>query len=114
MHEISLIRTIISTLEEEFPGRSEQIRGIHLKVGLLSNIQPILMHNAFDAVRLDEPRYSRASLHVEVLPVQIYCGTCDLISEIENYRFCCHRCGRPMTKLVQGEELLISQVEFDS
>jgi hydrogenase nickel incorporation protein HypA/HybF len=111
MHEISLVRSIFRTLEDEFPGEMERIRGIHLSVGLLSNVQPVLMQSAFSAVLEDEPRYNKASLHVEVLPVLIHCSECDITIEVRNYRFVCS-CGKPSRDIVQGEELLISKVEF--
>jgi hydrogenase nickel incorporation protein HypA/HybF len=43
MHEISLVRNIFRTLEDEFPQDMNRVRGIYLTVGLLSNVQPILM-----------------------------------------------------------------------
>lgn len=112
MHEISLVRNIFKTLEDEFPGEIERVRGIYLTVGLLSNVQPILMQNAFEAVLEDKPTYRKASLHVEVKPVLIYCDECDKTTEVKEYRFVCS-CGKPSRNVVQGEELLISKVEFE-
>ncbi|AFK03955.1 hydrogenase expression/synthesis HypA [Emticicia oligotrophica DSM 17448] len=111
MHEISLVRNIFKTLEEEFPNDIPKIRGIFLKAGLLSNVQPILMQNAFQAVLEDQPKYQNTSLHVEVLPILIYCDSCNKTCEVEQYRFVC-TCGKPSRNVVQGEELLISRVEF--
>jgi len=111
MHEISLVRNIFKTLEDEFPGEIQRVRGIHLRVGLLSNVQPILMQNAFAAVLDDEVRYNKISLYVEVLPVLIYCDKCNTTTEVHNYKFACS-CGKPSREIVQGEELLISKVEF--
>jgi hydrogenase nickel incorporation protein HypA/HybF len=112
MHEISLVRNIFRTLEDEFPGGMNRIRGIHLTVGLLSNVQPILMQNAFEAVLEDEPRYNKTTLHVEVLPILIHCDDCDKTTEVKNYTFVCS-CGKSSRNIVQGEELLISKVEFE-
>ena len=111
MHEISLVRNIFRTLEDEYPGEISKIRGIHLTVGLLSNVQPVLMQNAFEAVLEDEPHYKKTSLLVEVLPVLIHCDDCDINTEVKNYKFVCS-CGKPSRNIVQGEELLISKVEF--
>lgn len=113
MHEISLVRNIFRTLEDEFPGETERIRKISLTAGILSNVQPILMQNAFEAVLEEETRYRKASLEVTVLPVRIKCETCDTVSEIIDYRFVCSACGRPSRNIIQGEELLISKVEFE-
>ena len=112
MHEISLIRNIFQTLEDEFPGEMDRIRGIHLRVGLLSNVQPILLQNAFNAVLEGEPRYRLASLHVEVLPVLIHCDVCDRDSEVKYSKFVCSHCGKPSRNMIQGDELMISKVEF--
>ena len=111
MHEISLVRNIFKTLEAEFPDDLQRIRGIYLTVGLLSNVQPILMQSAFEAILVDQPDYSKTSLHVEVLPVLIKCDECDLITQVKNYKFICS-CGQPCSNIIQGEELLISKVEF--
>ena len=111
MHEISLVRNIFRTLEDEFPGEMERIRCIHLTVGELSNVQPILMQNAFKAVLEDEPLYQQASLHVEVLPVLIHCDDCNINVQVHHYKFVC-TCGKPSRHIIQGEELLISKVEF--
>lgn len=112
MHEISLVRNIFKTLEDEFPGQIDKVRGIHLNVGLLSNVQPILMQNAFEAILLDEPKFSKASLHVKVLPVLVHCDDCHKDSEVQQYKFACAACGKPSKNIIQGEELLISKVEF--
>jgi hydrogenase nickel incorporation protein HypA/HybF len=111
MHEISLVRNILRTLEDEFKEEVKSIRVIHLTVGLLSNVQPILMQNAFEAVLEDEPFYKRTKLKVEVLPILIYCEECDKKTEVQNYKFACS-CGKPSRNIVQGEELLISRVEL--
>ena len=111
MHEISLVRNIFRTLEDEFPDKMDQVRGIYLRVGLLSNVQPILMQNAFEAVLIDEPRYSNTSLHVEVLPILIRCDDCGAVTEVQQYRFVC-TCGKPGRNIIQGEEMMIGKVEF--
>lgn len=113
MHEISLVRNIFHTLEAEFPQRVHEIRGIYLKVGLLANIQPILMQNAFEAVLEDEPQYKKAKLYIEMLPILVYCEHCKKNSEVHHYSFKCSYCKQPCAQIVQGEELLITKVEFE-
>jgi hydrogenase nickel incorporation protein HypA/HybF len=111
MHEISLVRNIFRTIEEEFPGRLQDITRIQLKAGILSNVQPVLMQNAFDAVALDDSRYAGIELEVKVLPILIQCNDCGATTEVKQYRFIC-KCGKPSNTIIQGEELMISQVEF--
>ncbi|MDQ6902064.1 MAG: hydrogenase maturation nickel metallochaperone HypA [Bacteroidota bacterium] len=111
MHEISLVKNIFKTLEDEYPGELHKIRGIYLTVGILNNVQPILMQNAFEAVLEEEPNYKKTSLVVEVLPVLIHCDDCDINIEVKNNKFVCS-CGKPSRNIMQGQELLISKVEF--
>lgn len=114
MHEISLVRTIFRTLEEQFPaGDLEKISAIDLKIGPLANVEPVLLQNAFDAVvQEDEPRFRSATLHINMVPILVQCPDCGQITEVQQYRFVC-ACGKPCGNVVQGNELLIERVVFD-
>lgn len=112
MHEISLVRNIFKTLEEEFPEDFRKVKKIFLKAGILSNVQPILMQNALEAVQADQPEYGKTSLEIELLQILIYCDDCKKNTQVEQYKFICD-CGKPSRNVVQGEELLISRVEFE-
>jgi hydrogenase nickel incorporation protein HypA/HybF len=114
MHEISLVRNIFNTLRSEFTeAEINSIRRINLTAGVLSNIEPQLMQNAFEAVIATElPQLSAAKLHITTLPVIIHCPDCDLRTEVQQYKFVCRQCGRPSNAVVQGDELLISGVEL--
>ena len=113
MHEISLVRTIAGTLEAEFSEEElNRLTKINLRVGLLSNVQPVLMQNAFGAVQEGEGKFKDVVLDIEVLPVIIRCEMCTHESQIDNYKFACANCGRPTSNVIQGNELLIHKVEF--
>ncbi|MEN0050877.1 MAG: hydrogenase maturation nickel metallochaperone HypA [Bacteroidota bacterium] len=113
MHEISLVRSIFNTLEAEFSEEElNSISAIDLKVGLLSNIEPILMQNAFEAVTTAEEKFQAVKLNIHLIPIEIYCAECDRNSTIENYKFVCSNCQKPNNNIVKGTELLIHQVHF--
>ena len=113
MHEISLIRSIFNTLESEFSTTDLQdMTAINLKVGKLSNVEPILLQNAFDAVTTAEEKYQSVQLNVELVPIEIYCKNCDTHSEIKAYKFVCASCQQPNNNVVKGTELLIHQIQF--
>ena len=112
MHEISLVRNIFCTIEEQYPDiPPEKIKCIYLQVGELSNVEPVAMHNAFEAVIENDIRYRNAELHIKVTTILIYCDDCKKTSGIKDYHFVCS-CGKPSKKLVQGDELLITKIEF--
>lgn len=113
MHELSLARNIFDAIEETFPKeRLMNMIQIDLKVGLLSNVEPILMQNAFDAIIAQEPIYQGVKLNITTVPVLIHCNQCSEVSEIAHYKFYCELCGSPDVFIKQGNELLISSVHF--
>ncbi len=114
MHEISLVRSIFKTLEAEFSTEElNRMSTIDLKVGLLSNVEPVLMQNAFEAVTTAELKYQEVKLNVELVPIEIHCESCKTNSEIKDYKFTCSSCGKPSNNIVKGMELLIHQVHFN-
>lgn len=113
MHEISLVRNMFYTIEEQFPELApENIQCIYLQLGELSNVDPIAMRNAFEAVIEDDGRYRHIRLDITVTPILIYCDDCKKTSGIKDYRFVCG-CGKPSKNIVQGDELLITKVQFE-
>ena len=113
MHEVSLVRNMFNTLEDSFsPEELQRLSGIDLQVGLLSNIEPTLMQNAFEAVTTAEEKFQDTQLNIELIPIEIHCEHCDSNSRIENYKFVCASCGQPNNNVVKGTELLIHKVHF--
>ncbi|MBC30845.1 MAG: hydrogenase expression protein [Muricauda sp.] len=114
MHETSIVNSIMRTLEMEFEQEKlNKMKAIHLKVGILSNIEPRLLHNAYSAYHITNPGYHRVALHIESTKLKIQCEVCNHITDVKNYRFICDNCERPSKNVIQGEEMLIHKVEFD-
>ena len=111
MHELSIVRDIFQTLEEAYPETYQDIIKIEIQAGLLSNIQPILIQNAFEAYVEEFQDHKGVELEVNILPIIAYCAACDSNFEVQYHRFVC-ACGIPSDKIVQGEELKISKVSF--
>ena len=111
MHEISIVRNVFETLQNTYPDKFERITKVQIEAGLLSNVQPILIQNAFEALIMEEPSLSAIELEVLLLPIIAHCDTCDQDFEVIRHRFVCE-CGTPSKNIVQGEELQISQIEY--
>lgn len=112
MHEIAIVKDIFKTLEQAYPERYHQISKIKIQAGLLCNVQPILIQNAFEAFVLEETRFRETELEIELLPIIAYCKSCTSDFEVRFHKFVCS-CGQPSDQIVQGEELRISQVIFN-
>ena len=115
MHELSLVQSIFSSLEAELPPEElERVTEVELKIGLLSNVEPILLKNAFSAYQETNPQYKGIVLTSHTIPITIHCDTCDTESTVENYIFRCKQCGAPSNHILTGEELLIYRIHYDS
>jgi len=113
MHEISIARNIIDTLEAEYSEMDLiHLNAIDLRIGRLSNVEPQLMKNAFKAVTAVEQKYQSVNLSIEVVPIEIYCADCNKNVTIENYKFICP-CGKPSNNVIKGMELFIHKLHFD-
>lgn len=111
MHEVPIVRDIFRTLQQNYADRFDRIIKVQVEAGLLCNVQPILIQNAFEALILDEPHLAEIDLEVKLLPIIAHCDNCNKEFEVMLHRFVCE-CGTPSRKVVQGEELRISKVEF--
>lgn len=113
MHELSIVNSILRTLEIEFDvEKRKKMQTIYVKVGLLSNIEPRLLYNAYSASVLMRPEYHHVDLRIEVSPIQIQCEQCNSITEVVDYRFQCDECQLPSKNIISGKELLIHKIEF--
>ena len=113
MHETSIVSGIMRTLEMEFEEeKHDKMTGIYVKVGILSKIDPRLLHNAYSAYNYHGSKYHNVALHIESTEIKIQCEVCDHVTEVEQYKFKCENCDRPSKNIIQGEEMLIHKVEF--
>ena len=54
-----------------------------------------------------------AALHVEVSGVRVRCLACEAESDAVANRLLCARCGGYRTRVIEGEELVLTAVEMD-
>lgn len=112
MHEVSIVRDIIQNLEAHYKDRFSEISTVKIEAGLLCNVQPILIQNAFEALRIEDPKLDNIDLQVVLLPIIAHCKNCDEDFEVKLHKFVCPKCDTPSRDIVQGEELRISSVAF--
>jgi hydrogenase nickel incorporation protein HypA/HybF len=111
MHEIGIIQDILHILEDKYKDKIVDIKKVEIEAGLLCNVQPILIQNAYEAVIASESKYSNIELDVKLLPIIAFCQKCEENFEVMRHKFVC-KCGEPSRTIVQGEELRISRIDF--
>lgn len=112
MHEVAIIRDIINTLQAHHADKLDKIVKVQVQAGLLCNVQPVLIQNAFEAMIYEEPWLQQIDLEVITLPIVAYCQPCHTNFDVKWHRFVCPLCSTTSNKIIQGEELRISKVEY--
>lgn len=112
MHEISISQHILRSLKAELSEKEYvALKEIKLKVGALSCVEPMLLHNAFKAVT-EGTFHENVNLEIDFLEVKAFCRTCNKNFTVKMHKYVCESCGTPSSEVVQGNELLIHQVIF--
>jgi len=114
MHELSIVKDIFDTLTENYDTRVDDITKIEITAGLLSNVQPILIKNAFSAFIEENVKYRDIELDVKVNDIEAYCEKCEKTFIVNYHKFVCGDCDTPSAIIVKGTELHISQVYFNN
>ncbi len=84
-----------------------------VEVGEFSNLVPQLFEQAFKAFRQVEPLLQDAHMEIRVLPLLLACPDCGLEFRPPGYEFKCPDCSSLTCRAVQGEELLLRDLELE-
>lgn len=112
MHELSIVKDIFDTIIENYDAKINDLSKIEITAGLLSNVQPVLIKNAFAAFIKEHPNYKDIELEVKVNEIEAFCEKCSKSFVVKYHKFVCDTCLQPSSTIVKGMELYISQVIF--
>jgi hydrogenase nickel incorporation protein HypA/HybF len=112
MHELSVCQALLDQVEELARLRhSTGVVEINVEIGPLSGVEPGLLQQAFTIASAGTLADS-ARLVLTSMPVQVHCEQCDSTTEAQPARLVCGHCGNWRTRVVSGDELLLTTVEL--
>jgi len=112
MHELSICQALLTQVETlATHHQARQVVKIVVQLGPLSGLLPELLQQAFTLAKAGTIA-QQADLVTELLPLKVYCPTCQTESEATPNNLTCHSCGNWQTKLVSGDEMLLKSVEM--
>lgn len=114
MHEVAIMESMheqLTALAREHG--ASRVRRVAVEIGQLSNVVPEMLEQAFLAFREVEPLLAEASIEIRSLPVRVRCRSCGAESAAEGFKFRCTACGSAGVDVIQGEELLLRDVELE-
>ena len=112
MHEMGLVQNIfdivLKTAEQN--GISKVLR-INIRAGQMRAIVPEQLQFCFEILSKESPIVEGAELVIETLPVKGKCKSCMHEFSVEDYSFVCPECAHEDIDVLQGMELLVSNIE---
>ncbi|MFH1878007.1 MAG: hydrogenase maturation nickel metallochaperone HypA [Candidatus Omnitrophota bacterium] len=112
MHELQLVKNIISIIESETADIKGDITAIYLEIGKLRYIVPELLSSAFRYLP-KEKKLERARIEVAEIPVKVRCLECGSETVVDGVFYSCGKCRGDKTEIVSGKEFLVKGVEWE-
>jgi hydrogenase nickel incorporation protein HypA/HybF len=114
MHELSIMQSLHERVTQiAVAHRARRVARVAVDLGVLSNVVPDLLREAFLAFREAEPLLAGAEFEIRRIPLKVRCRVCGAETEPEGYRIRCGACGGVGVDVIRGEELLLRDVELE-
>lgn len=114
MHELSVAMALLDQIEAVAEARAAtRVHAATIQVGPLSGVEPALLMRAFEVARLTRARTKQTVLTIKEAQVRVACTDCGRESASSVNNLACPACGARRTRLLQGDELLLRQVELE-
>ena len=112
MHELALARSLTEIVDEYAAEHHvTRVKQINVRLGEMSAMTRAL-HFCFGSVS-EGTSCEGAILNIEVIPLTVYCGTCDAVkAPTGRYSFRCSDCGMPAHKVITGREMQLASLEL--
>lgn len=113
MHELSLCRHIINTIEiQSAKFANARVKNIYLEIGLLAAVEKSALQFNFDILKKGT-LLECASLHFLDISGEAICHICQKNVKIIQYQDPCPMCGQFSLTITKGQELRIKSVEVE-
>ncbi|WP_162063968.1 hydrogenase/urease nickel incorporation protein HypA [Vibrio taketomensis] len=114
MHEYSIVSALIEQCENHArDNNANRVTRVAIKVGQLSGVEPALLETAFDTFK-QEGVCRDALLEIQIQPLVIHCHECQRESVMSTRQVLCPLCNSRNTQVIDGEELLLMQLELET
>lgn len=90
---------------------AHRVESITLCIGPLSGVEPALLRTVYPIASTGTPA-DGAILNIQSPPLRVRCDQCGAETEATPARLICGACGDWRTRLISGDELLLTSVEL--
>lgn len=111
MHELAVCQALIAQVESVArEQQARQVVEIGVDIGPLSGVEPQLLEQAFSIASAGTVA-DGARLVLNRMPVRVHCRSCGEVTDALPARLVCGNCGDWKTRIISGDELLLTTVE---
>lgn len=113
MHEVSLMRNLLRTVEEvRISEGGGPVKVIHLRIGEMSGVNRDALSFAFEV--LSKGTASEGGrLEFEHVPLRVSCKECGIEFHPEEFVFRCSACGSAEIEILAGREMEVDYIILD-
>ena len=112
MHELGIVFHIIRTVEDVARQNDvTRIRRVTLQLGEVSGVVESYLQDCWKWAAAKSELLPGAVLTVETIPAVTVCGNCGQQYPTVQFGLICPHCQSPRTHLLQGNEMLIKEIE---
>lgn len=112
MHEESLIRSLLRQVENiAQQHEAVAVVAIEVEVGPLSGVEPLLLQDAFDRLK-ETSAWPNAELSVQQIGLDVFCKSCQMESQLRDFRFVCCHCGSTELQILRGDAFRLLNVRI--
>jgi hydrogenase nickel incorporation protein HypA/HybF len=112
MHELGVVFHIIDEVEEvAVQNDVTRVESVTIQLGEVSTVIPSYLTDCWDWAKKKHELLLEATLTVEKLDAVTFCEDCKQTYPTVEYGKTCPHCGSTHTYLVQGNELMIKEIE---
>ncbi len=114
MHELSIIETLISQVQNEVlrSGQRGRVSRLNLVIGRLSGVNVDSIRFAFELLPPDTS-LSGAELSIEQPLASCRCEDCEAQTRIDELFASCPTCGSQHVTIVGGQDLMLDSIELE-
>ncbi|MRJ03326.1 MAG: hydrogenase maturation nickel metallochaperone HypA [Epsilonproteobacteria bacterium] len=115
MHEYSIVQSLMELIEGQVRTHGGgSVKRVSVKIGVLSGVEPHLFQIAFDTFK-EGTICDGAQLEMVIQPIVAECLECGGRSSFEENQifFQCQRCGGVQLELLDGEEMVLMELEIE-
>ncbi|MDQ6773441.1 MAG: hydrogenase maturation nickel metallochaperone HypA [Candidatus Dormibacteraeota bacterium] len=110
MHELALCEAVLATALDVSGGRP--VQRLRVRVGQLQGVLPESWGMCWQMVSMNGPA-AGSTVDLDEVPARVVCRACGAETTPPSAPFACRACAATTVEVVQGEELLLEEVEVE-